>query len=258
MAKKILITGHNGYLGSVMVPIMLNAGYDVTGLDTCYYERCTLVPDNAQIPALRKDIREIRSDDLVGYEAVIHLAALSNDPIGNLNSRWTREINLDGSVKLGRLAKQAGVQRFLFSSSCIMYGMSETQVVDEQSPLDPRTEYARSKVSAERGLAELADERFAPVFLRNGTLYGLSPRMRFDTVYNDLIANAVACGRVVVHGDGTPWRPVIHAECFDGYQLVPVDFRTRVAGAEHDRHVRTVNVGVHQTDFRAVERERNR
>jgi nucleoside-diphosphate-sugar epimerase len=212
MSEKILITGHNGYLGSVMVPIMVNAGYKVTGLDTGYYERCTLVPDTAQIPAVRKDIREVRPDDLAGYHAVIHLAALSNDPIGNLNSRWTREINLNASVQLGRLAKQAGVQRFLFSSSCIMYGMSETQVVNEQSPLDPRTEYARSKVSAERGLAELADERFAPVFLRNGTLYGLSPRMRFDTVFNDLMANAVACGRVVVHGDGTPWRPVIHAE----------------------------------------------
>jgi nucleoside-diphosphate-sugar epimerase len=159
-----------------------------------------------------KDIRDLRSADLHGFDAVVHLAALSNDPIGNLNEAWTAEINYLASVRLATLAREAGVERFLFSSSCIMYGMSEAAVVDERAPLDPKTEYARSKVLAERAISELADDSFSPTFLRNGTVYGLSPRMRFDTVFNDLIGSAVASGRVVVQGDGSPWRPVVHLE----------------------------------------------
>lgn len=212
MKKRVLLTGHNGYIGSVMAPILAQAGHEVIGVDTGYFDGCTLTPDKVRVPAIRRDIRDLTTADLGGFDAVIHLAALSNDPIGNLDAGWTRQINDEGTVRLAEAARAAGVERFLFSSSCIMYGMSEASVVDETSPLDPRTEYARSKVRAENSLRGLADESFAPTFLRNGTIYGLSPRMRFDTVLNDLVGTAVTTGRVVVHSDGKPWRPVVHVE----------------------------------------------
>ncbi len=209
---KVLLTGHEGYIGSMMGPALVEAGHEVTGLDTGYFTGCTLVPDQLEISAVRKDIRDLEASDVEGFEAVIHLAALSNDPIGNLNDRWTEEINFQASVRLAELAKAAGVERYLFSSSCIMYGMSEAAVVDETSPLDPKTEYARSKVKAERALSKLADDSFSPTFLRNGTVYGVSPRMRFDTVFNDLLGRATATRKVVVYGDGAPWRPVVHVK----------------------------------------------
>ena len=210
--KRILITGSDGYIGSVMAPWLQNQGYDVVGLDTGYFAPCTLVPDLASIPTIRHDIRDVAAADLDGYDAIIHLAALSNDPIGNLNEAWTREINLNGTVHLAMAAKQAGVKRFIFSSSCIMYGTSEAAVVDETAPLAPRTEYARSKAEAETALSSLADERFSPTFCRNGTVYGLSPRMRFDTVLNNLMGEGFTTGKVVIHSDGTPWRPVVHVQ----------------------------------------------
>jgi len=169
-----------------------------------------MIPDEVEVPLVQKDIRDLDARDLEGFEAVIHLAALSNDPIGNLNQEWTEAINFRASVRLAELAKAAGVRRFLFSSSCIMYGMSEAAVVTEESPLDPKTDYARSKVKSEQAIAQLAGDGFSPTFLRNGTIYGLSPRMRFDTVLNNLVGSAVATGTVVLHSDGTPWRPVAH------------------------------------------------
>jgi nucleoside-diphosphate-sugar epimerase len=210
--SRVLITGHEGYIGSVMAPAFLEAGHDVVGLDTGYFADCMLVPELAEVPTVHKDIRDLEPGDVAGFDAIVHLAALSNDPIGNLNDSWTEEINHQASVRLAELARAAGVERLLFSSSCIMYGMSEAAVVDETAPLDPKTEYARSKVRAERAISELASDSFSPVFLRNGTVYGLSPRMRFDTVFNDLLARAVTTRKVVVYGDGTPWRPVVHVK----------------------------------------------
>jgi nucleoside-diphosphate-sugar epimerase len=210
--QRVLVTGHNGYIGSVLAPHFAQAGHQVIGLDTGYYNACTLVPDSTPISWLRKDIRAIDIDDLRGFDAVVHLAALSNDPIGNMNEKWTEEINHHSSVRLAELAKEAGVRRFLFSSSCIMYGMSEAAVVTEESPLDPKTEYARSKVKSEAAISELASDSFSPTFLRNGTVYGVSPRMRFDTVLNDLMGMAMTTGKVTLYSDGKPWRPVVHVK----------------------------------------------
>jgi nucleoside-diphosphate-sugar epimerase len=212
LRKPVLMTGHLGYLGSVMVPYFLDAGYDVIGLDTGYYGEATFVPERATVPAIRKDIRDIVAADLRSFYAVVHLAALSNDPVGNLEPGWTEDINHAASVRLAELAREGGVRRFLFSSSCIMYGTSSSEAVDEESPLAPTTEYARSKVKSERTIRGLASDSFSPTYLRNGTVYGVSPRMRFDTVLNDLTASAYTAHRVVVLSDGTPWRPVVHVE----------------------------------------------
>ena len=212
MGLRVLMTGHQGYLGSVMAPVFAKAGHTVVGLDTGYFADCTLVPDALSVPTIQKDLRDLQPRDLDGFDAVVHLAALSNDPIGNLNPQWTDEINFRASVHLAELAKAAGVRRFLFSSSCIMHGMAAAAVVSEQSPLDPKTDYARSKVESEQAIARLAGDGFSPTFLRNGTVYGLSPRMRFDTVLNNLTGSAVATGKVVLHSDGKPWRPVAHVQ----------------------------------------------
>ena len=209
--RRVLVTGHQGYIGSVLAPMLADRGYDVVGLDSGYFRECILVPP-VELPTIERDIRDIQREDLDGVYAIVHLAALSNDPIGNLSSDWTRQINDDASVRLARLARDVGSERFLFSSSCIMYGMSEAVEVDETAPLKPQTEYARSKARSEAGIGELASDTFSPTYLRNGTVYGVSPRMRFDTVLNNLVASAVATGRVVVNGDGSPWRPVVHVE----------------------------------------------
>jgi nucleoside-diphosphate-sugar epimerase len=195
-----------------MAPMMVEHGFDVVGIDTGYFEECRLVSPVQTFPEIRKDIRMIQPGELEGFDAVVHLAALSNDPIGNLNQEWTEQINYLASVRLARLARDAGVRRFLFSSSCIMYGMSEASFCNEESPLDPKTEYAKSKVKAEHAISALAVNGFSPTFLRNGTVYGLSTRMRFDTVLNDLVGSALARGKVTLCSDGQPWRPVVHVE----------------------------------------------
>jgi nucleoside-diphosphate-sugar epimerase len=208
---QVLITGHQGYLGTVMVPILQDAGHDVTGLDSGFFADCVLGPAPADPPGMRVDLRDVTSEQLNGFDAVIHLAALSNDPLGALAPQITYDINHYASVRLARLAKAAGVRRFLYASTCSVYGAAGEDLVTESAPLRPLTPYAESKVRVEYDVAEIADESFSPVFLRNATAFGFSPRLRADIVLNNLVGHAVLTGDVRVLSDGTPWRPLVHA-----------------------------------------------
>ena len=209
---RILVTGHNGYIGSVLAPFMAAAGHDVIGLDTYLFEDCSLGEDTVRIESLRCDVRDVRATDLAGFDAIIHLAALSNDPLGNVNPQCTYDINHLASVRLARLAKQAGVPRFLFASSCSLYGVAGDALLTEDAAFNPITPYGESKVRVELDVAKLADERFSPTFLRNATAYGVSPRLRADIVVNNLVGLAYTTGDVLIQSDGTPWRPLVHIE----------------------------------------------
>lgn len=207
---RILVTGHLGYIGTVMVPMLESEGYEVRGLDTDLFRRSTFGAEPPSIPFLRKDVRDVEPHDLQGFDTVIHLAGLSNDPLGDLNPELTYDINHHGTVRLAEAAKQAGVERFLFSSSCSTYGAAGDDLIDESAAFSPVTPYGRSKVLAERDVAKLADSSFTPVFLRNATAYGVSPRLRFDLVLNNLTTWAYVTGRVLLKSDGSPWRPIVH------------------------------------------------
>ena len=208
---RVLVTGSDGYIGSVLAPTVAATGHDVTGLDTGFYEGCDFGQPVGDIPTVKRDVRDVTAADLDGFDAVVHLAALSNDPIGDLNEQWTYDINLDGTLRVANAAKEAGVRRFVFASSCSMYGASGTDdLLDERSALKPLTAYAESKVRAEEGLAELADGDFVPVFMRNATVYGVSPRLRLDIVLNNLAGWAHTTGAIRLLSDGSAWRPLLH------------------------------------------------
>jgi nucleoside-diphosphate-sugar epimerase len=210
---KVLVTGHNGYIGAVLVPLLEDAGHEVVGLDTYLFEGCNHGPAPADPQALRMDLRDVTAEHLEGFDAILHLAALSNDPLGDLNPNLTYDINLNASVALAKAAKEAGVQRYLFSSSCSLYGAPKTNdLVDESAPFAPVTPYAESKINVEHQVADLADDDFSPTYLRNTTAYGWSPQLRGDIVVNNLVAHAFLTGEVLIKSDGTPWRPLVHVQ----------------------------------------------
>jgi nucleoside-diphosphate-sugar epimerase len=208
---RVLVTGHHGYIGSVTAPALVKAGHDVVGIDTFLYEGCDFCPQVGAVQTRRLDVRDIEPGELQGFDAIVHLAGLSNDPLGELDPMLTERINATATIRLAKAAREAGVRRFVFASSCSMYGAADLErPVDETAPLRPLTAYARSKASVEEAVVELADDDFSPVFMRNATVYGVSPRLRLDLVVNNLTAWAFTTGTVRILSDGTPWRPLVH------------------------------------------------
>ena len=241
---RLLVTGHKGYIGTVMVPMLLRAGQEVVGLDSDLFEQCAFSPVIQDVPEMRVDLRDVQPAHLKGFDAVVHLAALSNDQLSDLNPEIAYDINHAASVRLARLTKDAGVRRFLFASSCSIYGRPGDDRVDETAELDPITPYTISKVRVEQDVAKLADHRFSPTFLRNATAYGVSPRLSFDLVLNNLVAWAYTKGRVYIKSDGTPWRPIVHIEDISRAYLVVL------AAPREVIHNQAFNVGQTEENYR--------
>ncbi|WP_270935655.1 NAD-dependent epimerase/dehydratase family protein [Falsiroseomonas oryzae] len=247
---RILITGHLGYIGTAAVPIFLEAGHEVVGCDTDLFRGSTFgrhPGPAAKVPNLGLDIRDLQPDHLAGFDAVVHLAGLSNHPLGNRDPAVTDAINHRAAVRVAAAAKRAGVPRFAFSSSCANYGASGEELIDETAPFAPLLPYGQSKVDAERGIAALADDGFSPVILRNATAFGLSPRLRFDLVVNNLTAWACATGEVLLKSDGTPWRPLVHVDDISRAFLAVCE------APREDIHLQAFNIGATEANHRVIE-----
>jgi nucleoside-diphosphate-sugar epimerase len=244
---RVLLTGHQGYLGTVMAPVLTAAGHDVVGLDSGLFADCVLGPQPADPPTLAIDLRDVTAEQLAGFDAVIHLAALSNDPLGSLEPDITYAINHRASTRLAELAKEAGVGRFLYASTCSVYGAGGEDLVNEDAPLRPVTPYAESKVRVEDDLVEIADGGFTPVFLRNATAFGFSPRLRADIVLNNLVGHAILSGVVKVLSDGTPWRPLVHAAD------IAAAFAAALTAPTEAVHAKAFNVGIEFNNLRVSE-----
>ena len=249
---RVLVTGHNGYIGTVMVPMLQAAGFEVRGLDSDLFDGCvfgdaSITGEISRVPYLKKDIRDIELSDLRNIDAIVHLCALSNDPLGNLNPKITYEINYEASVKLAKLAKEAGIERYILSSSCSVYGATTSDIVNEESEPRPVTPYAESKVMAEKEIAKLADSKFTPTFLRSSTAYGLSPMLRFDLVVNNFIAWSFTKGIVLLKSDGSAWRPFVHI------QDISRAFITVLNAPRDVVHNQIFNVGKNEENYRIRE-----
>jgi nucleoside-diphosphate-sugar epimerase len=244
---KVLLTGHQGYIGAVAAPLLQSAGHEVVGLDTALFAGCDFGNPPQSIPEIRKDLRDLSRQDLKGFDAVVHLAALSNDPLGNLDAQLTYDINHHASVTLAKLAKEAGVTRFVFASSCSTYGSAGDDFLTETASLHPVTAYGESKVLVEQALGLLADDTFSPTSMRNATAYGVSPRLRLDIVLNDLVASAFTTGRIFIKSDGTPWRPIVHIRDIIGAVVEVLDAPREAI------HNEVFNVGRNDENFRIRE-----
>ena len=241
---RVLVTGHLGYIGTCLVPRLLSAGYAVTGSDSDLFSHCNYGTGPVPITNLQQDVRDLQRHQLEGFDAIVHLAGLSNDPLGELNPQLTDEINFRATERLARLARDVGIRRFVFSSSCSTYGKAGEDFVNEDHGFNPVTAYGRSKVDAETALSRLATKDFSPTFLRNATVYGYTPRIRFDLVINNLVAWAYTTGRVLLKSQGLAWRPLVHVED------VADAFIATLRAPVESIHDQAFNIGITQENFR--------